>query len=160
MASKLSNFCLSRCFSTKNQFSKVGIIGVPFSKGQKRSGVAHGPKFIRDAGLLSEIKDFNENVDIKDYGDVTESAETLEYANKVPKNMVNYNEFVHTSFRLSEKVQEILKDGRLCMALGGDHSIAFGNFKGFFFCVNEVKCVRQKIGMEIFTFDFFFFFET
>lgn len=127
MASKLSNFCFNRCFSTK--LNKVGIVGVPFSKGQRRSGVSHGPKAIRNAGLISEVKGYNENVDIKDYGDVTESAEVIDHAKKNIKNMPNYNEFIDVSYQLSEKVQQVLKDGRLCMTLGGDHSIAFGNFK-------------------------------
>lgn len=136
MASKLSNLRLLRCFSTaKNQkIDKVGLVGVPFSKGHRRSGTSHAPKTIRNAGLFSDIKDFNQNIDIKDFGDVTESEEIVDYAKQIPKNMPNYNEFVDMSFRLSEKVQEVLRDGRLCMTLGGDHSIGFGNSYGIFQC--------------------------
>lgn len=64
-----------------------------------------------------------EIVDIKDYGDITLGkicdAES-------PKNMFNYHEVVSTMQNLSDKVLEVLKDNRMCITLGGDHSVGFG----------------------------------
>lgn len=37
-------------------YGKVGIIGVPFEKGQHKEGVAHGPETIRAAGLIQELE--------------------------------------------------------------------------------------------------------
>lgn len=36
---------------------KVGIIGVPFEKGQKKYGVSIAPAAIRDAGLIEELQE-------------------------------------------------------------------------------------------------------
>lgn len=41
----------------KIHFNSIGVIGVPFSKGQPKGGVAGGPKAIRDAGLIGRIAD-------------------------------------------------------------------------------------------------------
>lgn len=129
MALKLFNFTSFRSFSTKIQANKVGVIGCTYGKGGRRSGVSNGPQAIRTAGLLKEIEEYNENVDIKDYGDITESeAPTVEDVSTIPMNMRNYHAvgFGDTMHKLAQTANKILRDGRLCMTLGGDHSIAFG----------------------------------
>lgn len=40
--------------------NRVGILGMPFGKGQKKSGVARGPECLRNAGLIEKIKTFGE----------------------------------------------------------------------------------------------------
>lgn len=47
--------CLFRCKSK----SSVGLLGVPFDKGQGKSGVALGPDAIRNGGLVKELLEFN-----------------------------------------------------------------------------------------------------
>lgn len=112
-----------RGLSTTAYSQKIGIIGVPFGKGQRRSGADLGPKAIRDAGLIQEILDFNQNVDIKDYGDVPEvDAEIV----AVPKNMHNYQTVMGTMRNLSKRVTEVLNEGRMCLTLGGDHTVGMG----------------------------------
>lgn len=37
--------------------NRFGIIGVPFAKGQRKSGVDLGPKYIRAGGLISHLKE-------------------------------------------------------------------------------------------------------
>lgn len=128
MASKLASITFSRLFSSNPSLTKVGIIGVPFNKGQKLNGVAYGPNAIRNGGLIENIKEFNEHVNILDYGDVIESDGTLLNGENVPKNMGNFAIFADTMKRLSDKVYEVLNDGRICWTLGGDHSIAFGEY--------------------------------
>lgn len=112
-----------RGLATNANTQKVGIIGVPFSKGAKVSGVQLGPKAIRDAGLVKEINDFHPDVDIKDYGDVPEVDVELP---TLPKNMPNYQTVVGTMRNLSQRVSEVLNEGRTCITLGGDHTIAIG----------------------------------
>lgn len=102
---------------------KVGLLGVPFHKGAKRSGVHLGPKAIRDGGLIEEILEFNPNVEIKDYGDVNEVDVAVA---SLPENMCNYSTVVGTMQKLSQEVCKVLSDGRTCLTLGGDHSIAIG----------------------------------
>lgn len=54
---------ISLCrFSTVSFKNKVGIVGVPFDKGQRinsSNSKNFGPKAIRDGGLISEIRLFN-----------------------------------------------------------------------------------------------------
>lgn len=106
---------------------RVGIVGVPFNKGQRLCGVSLGPEAIRKGGLVEEIKTFNEWVDIKDYGDVIEYTADLSTTNDpLPKNMRNYATFAGTMQRVSDKVLEVYRDNRICWTLGGDHSVAVG----------------------------------
>lgn len=52
---------LKHAFHTDNSI-KIGILGVPFEKGQPRTGVANAPKLIRQYGLvdrLSAIRMYN-----------------------------------------------------------------------------------------------------
>lgn len=109
--------------------ARVGIVGVPFNKGQQKSGVSLAPQAIRKAGLVEEIKEFNQWVDIRDYGDVYERSAEIANAKLLPKNMPNYAIFAGTMQRLSDKVLEVYRDNRMCWTIGGDHSIAVGKFK-------------------------------
>lgn len=122
LRSVCTNSVCRRGLATINT-EKTGIIGVPFGKGQRRSGVHHGPKAIRDAGLIQEIQSFNQNVDIKDYGDIPEVDVELK---SVPKNMHNYATAMGTMRNLSHRVNEILNEDRMCLTLGGDHTVAIG----------------------------------
>lgn len=46
--------------SSSSSVKQVGIVGVPFDKGQRICSIDHlGPKAIRDGGLVKEIKLFN-----------------------------------------------------------------------------------------------------
>lgn len=107
----------------------MGIVGVPFDKGQRLSGVSLGPGVIRKGGLIEDISEFNPWVDFKDFGDVAEQRMDILSDISSPKNMRNYDFFASTMQRLSDKVLEVYRDDRMCWTLGGDHSIAVGKFK-------------------------------
>lgn len=51
----------ARAMSNNNKcwkpLKKVGIIGVPFEKGQKKYGVSIAPAAIRDSGLIEQLRD-------------------------------------------------------------------------------------------------------
>lgn len=68
-------------------------------------------------------------VDILDYGDIQ-----LEPLSKdsllFPPNMLNYHEVIKTMRNLTDKVYEVLSDQRMCITLGGDHSLAIGTLDG------------------------------
>lgn len=65
--------------------------------------------------------------DIVDYGDIPLGADSTEPA---PPNMLNYHAVLNTMRIVSDRVCEVLHDGRLCVTLGGDHSIGFGTVDG------------------------------
>lgn len=100
---------------------QVGIIGVPFDKGQPRSGTAEGPKAIRNGGLIEQLQLISAKINVKDYGDIAYEEEPNSGRNV--QNMKLLSHVAACNKNLSDKVEEILKDDRICLTLGGDHSI-------------------------------------
>ncbi|XP_013195371.1 arginase-1 isoform X2 [Amyelois transitella] len=111
---------------------KVGIIGVPFEKGQKKYGVSIAPAAMRSAGLVSHLKEID-GLDVQDYGDI----ETLSSNDpNLVENMTNLALVSSCDKKLSERVAQVLKDGRIAVTIGGDHSIGVGTVDGHY-SVNE-----------------------
>jgi len=114
-------------YVSKLNYSKVGVIGAPFEKGQKKAGTALGPSSLRESSLISHLE--NIGCDVKDYGDVqyklAESEEKI-----VAGNFRNIESVIGFNKQLSDHVSEIIKDGRLCLTLGGDHSVGLGTVHG------------------------------
>lgn len=107
---------------------KVGIVGVPFEKGQKKYGVSVGPAALRSAGLIKELLEI-ENLEVQDYGDIET---TSDHNTKIPEglNMLNLPMISECNKNLSAKVSQIVKDGRVVVTIGGDHSIGLGTVNG------------------------------
>lgn len=128
MMSKLFSFSVqTRMFATQPVKTKMGLLGVPYNEGTSRveNGTELAPKLIREGGLVEEIAEFNENVDLKDFGDLSINASKS--CGKIrTKNILNYDGFMPLMKRLSDKVQEIRAENRICVTLGGDHAIAVG----------------------------------
>lgn len=115
-----------RLFSTKSMKTKIGLVGVPYNRGTlKKVGTELAPNVIRQSGFIKQIQDFHNNIDIKDFGDVSvnDIQQTLE---TTPKNILNYAGLMPLMKRVSEKIQEIRAENRICITLGGDHTIAVG----------------------------------
>ncbi|GJQ84107.1 hypothetical protein Trydic_g12081 [Trypoxylus dichotomus] len=115
------------CMTATDTPLKIGILDVPFEKGQDKSGVAKGPKRLREAGLLEKLTECCGNVDVKDYGEVTykNSCKDVQVT-----NMKHYDHVISCSKELSNKVEHIVREGRICLTLGGDHSIGIGTIHG------------------------------
>ncbi|XP_041973770.1 arginase-1 [Aricia agestis] len=112
--------------------NKVGIIGVPFEKGQKKYGVSVAPAALRTAGLVEQLREI-EGLDVKDYGDVEVPAQ----GEPVDVDNMKHLSLVSACNRnLSEKVATVLRDGRIAITIGGDHSIGVGTVDGHY-AVNE-----------------------
>ncbi|OAD60563.1 Arginase-1, partial [Eufriesea mexicana] len=104
-------------------YGKVGIIGVPFEKGQHKEGVAHGPKVIRAAGLVQELELLGLNV--RDYGNILYKAKNVDV-----NNMSHLGDIAGCTSCLSEQVQQVLKEDRRVLTIGGDHSLGIGTIDG------------------------------
>ncbi|XP_048481756.1 arginase, hepatic isoform X2 [Plutella xylostella] len=112
--------------------ARVGILGVPFEKGQKKYGVSVAPAALRCAGLVEQLRQI-EGLDVKDFGDVD-----------IPKsppsarvdNMEHLEQVSACAQALSTRVAEVLRDGRVVVTIGGDHSIGVGSVDGHY-KVNE-----------------------
>lgn len=103
----------------------IGLIGAPFSKGQPRGGVEEGPKSLRDAGLIDKLKE--QDCDVKDYGDL----HFVDVENDEPfQNVKNPRTVGQANEKLAKTVTEVKKSGRICLTVGGDHSLAVGTIAG------------------------------
>lgn len=114
----------SRSVSTKS----IGIVGVPFDKGASKRGANSGPKALRDAGLIDDIRGISPNIDVKDYGDV--QYELMKSNGRKINNLKELDHVAACNKALADKIEEIRKDNRMSIALGGDHSLAFGSITG------------------------------
>lgn len=101
------------------------MLGAPFSRGQKRRGVEHGPKAIRDAGLIDRLSGLDYSV--HDFGDLNfhhlEKDEPYMDV-KFPRSVGGANKM------LSGAVSRAIGAGHTLVMLGGDHSLAIGSVGG------------------------------
>ncbi|XP_018326945.1 arginase, hepatic [Agrilus planipennis] len=123
-----------RCIS-----SKIGVLGVPFDKGQTKPGVANGPKSLRDAGLVEKIRNIHDYIDVVDYGDIAYSVDSS-ISKSVP-NIRMYEHMVACNKEVSKRVRNIIESGRICLTLGGDHTIAVGTVDGHIQAKSENVCL-------------------
>uniref|UniRef100_A0A1B6CW41 Arginase n=2 Tax=Clastoptera arizonana TaxID=38151 RepID=A0A1B6CW41_9HEMI len=108
---------------------KIGVIGVPFHKGQRKDGVDKGPEVLRNGGLLTELLKLGHNV--KDYGNILyEKTENSSNSFPMANSMINLEEIAACNHKLSDKVYEILEVGSKVITLGGDHSVVVGSADG------------------------------
>ncbi|XP_014228560.1 arginase, hepatic [Trichogramma pretiosum] len=106
-------------FSRKNH-NQVGIIGVPFDKGQRKGGVELAPDTLKQAGLINELTTLG--LDVKDYGNVE-----YEVSDVSVDNMSQLGHVSGCTKKLSETAQRVFEDGRNVLTIGGDHSIVIGS---------------------------------
>lgn len=110
---------------TRQIHKKVGVIGVPFDKGQLREGVGLGPDELRRRGLIENMREIG--VEVVDYGNISyEPKKDL----KPVENMTHLEHIAACQELVSQKVQEIISRGEVAMTLGGDHSVSVGSVDG------------------------------
>ncbi|XP_060517350.1 arginase, hepatic [Cylas formicarius] len=135
---------ITRRFFATDPGLRVGILGVPFDKGQPKAGVADGPDVIRKLGLIDRLRDSLEEsggqVNIRDYGNVAYDVAADLETNNVP-NMKGYAHVAACNREISKNVSDIIRDGRICITLGGDHSLGIGTVDGHLKAMNENVCV-------------------
>lgn len=114
----------SQEITTSKTNNKVGIVGVPLCKGQPRMGTELGPLAIREGGLIKKLT--NLGLEITDYGDLDfEDHEQHEHDNtKNPMSVAAASE------KIADMVTDVVKSGKTCLNLGGDHSMAIGSIFG------------------------------
>ncbi|XP_029808191.1 arginase-2, mitochondrial isoform X2 [Suricata suricatta] len=127
LRSNLSRLLRTRVHSAlKKSVHSVAVIGAPFSQGQKRKGVEHGPTAVRDAGLMKRLSSLG--CHLKDFGDLSFTP--------VPKDDLYNNLIVNprsvglANQELAEVVSRAVSGGYSCVTVGGDHSLAIGTISG------------------------------
>lgn len=103
---------------------RIGVIGVPYSKGQPKAGVEFGPFAIRQTGFVEELKSLGHSV--TDHGDVK-----VDLAEDRMVGLVKNSTSIGViNKKLSDTVHEMTKQYDTCITLGGDHTLGFGSILG------------------------------
>lgn len=105
---------------------EISIIGVPMDLGASLRGGNLGPDAIRYAGLKERLERIG--YEVRDEGDIPVEKEKA--VTEPGSNLKNLNVIVETNQKLSEKVDQVMKEGRFPLVIGGDHSLALGSIKG------------------------------
>ncbi|XP_034139692.1 arginase-1 isoform X1 [Drosophila guanche] len=139
--------CLVRCKSTTSIGSgsnssrakasvvaeqSLGIIGVPFAKGQGKQGVELAPDLLRQSNLRQVLQSSHDGLVIRDYGNLQYAVdETLLQQQRVHYHHIrNYADFMACNRALIEQVKLMLQQNSQFLAIGGDHAIGFGSVAG------------------------------
>jgi arginase len=102
----------------------VTIVGVPMDLGAGRRGTDMGPSAVRLAGLHKALHRAGFE-DVEDVGDLDVPAvETLKLLDPKAKHLP---EIASTCRKLAKVVKAALREERVPVAIGGDHSIAVGS---------------------------------
>ncbi|MDN4495229.1 arginase [Ureibacillus aquaedulcis] len=105
---------------------EISIIGAPSDYGQMRRGVDMGPSAIRYADVSERLQALG--YEVKDEGDIIVKRPMNN--TQLDTNLKNLKEVVEVCTQLSDKVSEVIGQGRFPLVLGGDHSIAIGTLAG------------------------------
>uniref|UniRef100_A0A8C5WRG0 Arginase n=1 Tax=Laticauda laticaudata TaxID=8630 RepID=A0A8C5WRG0_LATLA len=104
----------------------VAIIGAPFSRGQKKRGVDHGPEVVRNAGLVGKLSSMG--CQVYDFGDLSFTPVPND---ELYNNLVKYPRSVGLASQLlADAVNGAVTAGHSCITIGGDHSLALGSISG------------------------------
>jgi arginase len=109
----------------------VAVVGAPLALGQDLAGVEDAPTALRDVGLAQAILELGWQVN--DTGDLPFDLPHHRESDigQVTLGKVKYAHEVGTACRLlSERVATVAGEGKFCLTLGGDHSIAMGSISG------------------------------
>lgn len=119
---------------------EIDLLGVPMDLGADRRGVDMGPSAMRIAGIVHRLQELGHQVN--DLGTVDVAA--MEEASIGNRRAKYEAEIVNCCERLAEKVASTVREGRLPLVVGGDHSIAVGTISG----ISQVhRERREKIGL-------------
>lgn len=118
----------------------AAIIGVPLDLGANRRGVDMGPSALRVTGLADRLRALD--YDVKDFGDV--DVPLPEECDIGAPNKKFAEDIQEVCEDVCEMVLKALKQGRLPVILGGDHSLAMGSIAATAKSFREKK---KKVGL-------------
>lgn len=104
----------------------VALIGFPMDLGAGRRGVDMGPSALRIAGIADRLRELGYTV--LDRGDI--AIHTQEVQDIYDPKLKYLPEIARACRLLSEVVWQLLTEGYLPLALGGDHSMSIGSVAG------------------------------
>lgn len=105
---------------------KVALIGAPVDEGAGAEGALMGPAALRVAGLARLLRDLG--IDVEDRGDIREPAP--EPCGLAPEDAARCRHADHVAAwtrAIHDETYAALREGRLPIVLGGDHSLSMGS---------------------------------
>ena len=105
----------------------ITVLGAPIEAGASVAGCAMGPAMLRTAGVVRTLKELGH--DVVDLGDLT-LGPSLGHARPPEGRARHYAEIAAWARDLSLETHAILREGRLPLVIGGDHSLAMGSISG------------------------------
>ncbi len=114
----------------------MDLLGAPVDLGANQRGVGMAPMAIRLAGLREKAE--VEGIPLRDLGDIETSSGKLE------GDKGHLQQIRKICERLAQRTSRSLKEGRLPVVLGGDHSIAIGTLAGV---AGHYRSRKQKLGL-------------
>ena len=108
----------------------VSVIGAPMTYGQPFVGTDHGPRLLREAGLLTDLTKLGWRVlDAPDLN--LDAGVAARYDDGGEPRNARHSRIVGAGCRaLAEAVEVEIRGGRFPLILGGDHSVAIGSLAG------------------------------
>ncbi|MGN6378446.1 MAG: arginase family protein [Gaiellales bacterium] len=103
----------------------VGLIGAPSSAGAYAPGQERAPAVLRDLGLVDRLA--SRGCDITDCGDVDGFRWRPDPVRPLAQNL---DAVAATAAAVAGKVDEVLRDGRVALVLGGDCTVGVGSLAG------------------------------
>ncbi|XP_070775843.1 arginase-2, mitochondrial isoform X3 [Enoplosus armatus] len=128
----------------QSRAQSVAVLGAPFSRGQKRRGVEHGPKVIRDAGLIERLSGLDYSV--HDFGDLNfhHLEKDEPYMNvKSPRTVGGANKII------AGAVSRAVGAGHTLVMLGGDHSHILKTLGIQYFTMRDIDRLGIQRVMEV-----------
>ncbi|HEY4321591.1 MAG TPA: arginase [Gemmatimonadales bacterium] len=105
--------------------ASIGLLGVPLDLGASRRGVEMGPSAVRLARLASRLEQLGH--DVVDTGDVrVPTRETLGLDHGIEFLPV----IAEVCAEVATRTAALVREGRIPLVLGGDHSLAAGSVAG------------------------------
>lgn len=106
--------------------SSVALVGFPMDLGSGRRGVDMGPSAVRIAGIADRLRELGYGV--IDRGDI--AIHTQEVQDIYNPRLKYLPEIARACRLLSEVTFQLLTEGHIPIALGGDHSMSIGSVAG------------------------------
>ncbi|WP_113893602.1 arginase [Roseiarcus fermentans] len=118
----------------------ITLLGAPIEAGAGVAGCAMGPAMLRTAGIVRTLKDLGH--DVVDLGDLA-PGQPFAHARAPEGEARDFAEIAAWARDLARETHAILREGRLPLVLGGDHSLAMGSIGG-------VAAHAAEIGRKLF----------
>jgi arginase len=105
----------------------ITILGVPVEAGAGVAGCAMGPAMLRTAGIATMLKELGQ--DVVDRGDLALRHSLVDPRSPAGKAR-HFAEVSAWARVVARETYAVMREGRLPVVLGGDHSLAMGSIAG------------------------------